>query len=216
VNPSLRVGAARSLAEHGRSGREIDVMTSTRSRSSRARSGACRRTGAAVALVLLSFAPARAIDVDVTRSPDFDFAAVATYGWRLPEREEDHPLSEGGRYDVRVREIVDRALLAKGWVRVEGEAADLWLTWDGVAHPGYKLEGVHIDLGPITWIGDPGAHEAYGYERGILALGAVDPASGDMVWRGLATDIVDLGRSDKVLAKLERASRRLAGHFPAP
>jgi hypothetical protein len=176
---------------------------------------ACRRIGAAVALASLALSPVGAVDVEVTRSPDFDFAAATTYGWRLPEREEDHPLSEGGRYDVRVREIVDRALQAKGWVQAEGETPDLWLTWDGVAHPGYTLEGVHVDLGPITWIGDPEGHEAYGYERGILALGAVDPASGAMVWRGLATDIVDLGRTDKVLEKLERAARRLIGHFPA-
>lgn len=158
---------------------------------------------------------AAAMEIEVTRAPEFDFAAVETYAWRLPERDEDHPLSEGGRYDVRVRETVDRALLARGLARVEGDTPDLWLTWDGVAHPGYKLEGVHVDLGPITWIGDPAAHEAYGYERGILALGAVDPASGAMVWRGLATDIVDLGRTDKVLRKLETAARRLAGHFPA-
>lgn len=173
-----------------------------------------RRRVAGLVLGLAATAVA-AMEIEVTRAPDFDFGAVATYGWRLPERDEDHPLSEGGRYDVRVREVVDRELLARGLVRVEDDTPDVWLTWDGVAHPGYKLEGVHVDLGPITWIGVPGTHEAYGYERGILAVGAVDPASGEMVWRGLATDIVDLGRTDKVLRKIETAARRLMDHFPA-
>jgi hypothetical protein len=186
------------------------------SRQSHARAELRRCAAAGLALALAASLPAAAIDVSVSRSPGFDFAAVATFGWRVPEREEGHPLSEGGRYDVRVREIVDRALLARGLSQVEGdETPDLWLTWDGVTHPGYELEGVHVDLGPITWIGDPDAHEAYAYERGILALGAVDPGSGDIVWRGLATDIVDVGRTDKILAKLETAARRLIGHFPA-
>ena len=37
--------------------------------------GTCRRIGAALALASLALSPAGAIDVDVTRSPDFDFAA---------------------------------------------------------------------------------------------------------------------------------------------
>lgn len=173
---------------------------------------------AAVAALLMpgTAAPAAGADLSVQRSPDFDVSAVATYAWKLPEREEGHPLAEGGRYDIHVREIVDAALADRGLSLLEDGTPDLWLTWDGVTHPGYKLEGVHIDLGPITWIGDPDAHEAYGYERGILVIAALDPTTDDAVWRGLATDIVDLARTDKILKKLDKAARQLMADFPRP
>ncbi|MEZ5331135.1 MAG: DUF4136 domain-containing protein [Thermoanaerobaculia bacterium] len=160
--------------------------------------------------------PTAGADLSVQRSPGFDLADVSTYAWKLPERPEGHPLVEGGRYDIHVRQIVDAALAERGLSLVADGTPDLWLTWDGVAHPGYKLEGVHIDLGPVTWIGDPDAHEAYGYERGVLVIAALDPATDETVWRGLATDIVDLARTDKILKKLDRAARQLMGDFPRP
>lgn len=164
----------------------------------------------------LAVAPLAAAELSVTHSPGFDLSAVTTYSWRLKERPEGHPLEEGGRYDVHVREIVDEALAARGLALVEAETPDLWLTWDGVTHPGYELEGVHIDLGPITWIGDPEAHEAYGYEKGLLVIAAVDAGSEETVWRGIATDIVDLADTRKILRKLDGAARDLMRRFPRP
>jgi hypothetical protein len=168
---------------------------------------------AAFGVCLLAASAAAALDVRTSHTEGVDFASYRTWSWKTMERAADHPLAEGSALDRRIRAAVERELAEKGMSRTE-ESPDLWVTYDGVVMAEYGVGGVHVDYGPVAWVGYTAAEMGEAFQRGMLSLSFADGASGETVWRGFATNVDRQPSPETMARRAEKAIGRMLRDYP--
>jgi hypothetical protein len=170
------------------------------------------RPCAALALVAAAAACSPRVEVHAERSRIATFARYGTYAWAVPAAvARSGAESDASLLDWRIREAVDRALVAKGYVRTEG-AASLLADYDVAvrerdAHSfreyfRYRRQGGTKDVG-----------ESYvaGYEEGTLVLHLVDARTRELAYRASATAVIEEGGDRR---RLEEAIERMLADLP--
>ncbi len=166
------------------------------------------------------------LSVSYNYDPQANFAAYRSFDW-LP------PRADGGVDELvgkNVRFAVERELAAKG-VRRETRDPDLRIAIHGgrqkyvdVQEYGYAYrDAPYFVLPPGTKDGRPvlapqtlcyeRGVRTYEYEIGTLVLDFVDARRKEMVWRGVATAVVDPGSRPE---DVQEAVRRLLEKYPPP
>ena len=174
--------------------------------------------GLAVFLVLGLLVPVStrgAIKVEVARPAGVDYSGYGSFGFRAKEKIPDgHPLSSGSPLLEEARTAARSELLRRGLTHIEGDTPDLWITFDGLGREELSIEGARRDLGPVTWVGDPGAHSSRTVIHATLLVEVFDASTGERVWTGWATD--QSTRREKLRARIDKAVQKILEAFPAP
>lgn len=172
------------------------------------------RLGAAfAALFLIAGAAVAAVEVEVARSQDVDYAAYQSFGFRAKEGlPADHPLGENSHLLEQVREAASKTLLGRGMTLVEGDEPDVWITFYGLGREDLSIEGTSKDLGVVTWIGDPGAHSTRTVVHATLVVEIHDAERDERVWSGWATGS-SISR-EKLRSKAGKVTRKILGEYP--
>ncbi len=163
------------------------------------------------ALVVLAACGPR-VDVQAERSTVATFGRYGTYAWARPAAPARYAAeTEASLLDWRIRNAVDRALGAKGYVRTDG-AASLLADYDVAVREhftdsfqdyfGYRRRG---------GTGDMGTYFIQGYEEGTLVLHLVDPRTGVLAYRASASAVVEQN-GDR--GRLEQAVERMLAELP--
>jgi len=160
-----------------------------------------RLAQAAILALLAAVAACAGVSVSTARSPDADFSGRTTYAW-APNPQ------MGGAMDrsitgQQVHADVDAALAAHGFRPADGQPPDLLVDYRVVMQRQVDLEG-----GP-GW----GGLQTVRYEEGTFILLLLDPASQNVLWRGVARDTVDAagGGEGQVI---EEAVQKMFLKFP--
>ena len=172
------------------------------------------RHGVAVAaLFLVAGMAAAAVEVEVARRADVDYSAYQTFAFRPKEGvPADHPLGENSHLLEELREAAARTLLARGMTKIEGDTPDVWITFFGLGREDLSIEGTSKDLGPVTWVGDPGAHSSRTVVHATLIVEVHDAESDERVWSGWATGS-SISR-EKLRARAAKLTRKILEEFP--
>jgi len=162
-------------------------------------------------------------DVRYNYAPGTNFSAYKTYQWV----DLDGP---GGKVpdqliDQAIQRAVDEQLAQKGLTRVE-KGGDLLIGYHAIIH-----EEKGINLNGFGWGGSPwgGGWGPGGWSSGtvngqtstipvgMLLIDVYDPARKQLIWRGDATETVDLNKNpDKNYRKLQKAMTKLFKNYPPP
>jgi hypothetical protein len=156
--------------------------------------------------------------VRIEPAPGFDASGLRTYAWvpgaatGLPA----HPRIDSASVDSMVRLAVDGALAARGYSHA-AEGSDFLVDYH-VVITRRTVEAV----APVHCPEEPplvslGAEDRYcrEYDEGALVLDVLDPASGMLLWRGVARREIDWTLTPaEVRARIENAVGRVVGRFP--
>lgn len=165
------------------------------------------------------------IKVSTDYNPNTDFSTLKTYGWLHTV---DQP-SENVRVNndfVRstVREGVEEALAAKGFVKSDRESADFVITWFGAIEAKLKVENINHFYAPYGygtlyrdpyWNSQPSIANVTEYEEGSLVFDFLDPQRHALIWRGKGKGKIAEGEPDEVVRKnLKSAVEDIIADFP--
>jgi uncharacterized protein DUF4136 len=192
------------------------------------------RLGFFLGLALLVSACARTPPVpNYDYDPAANFSALHTYDWQAGGSSvQDHdPRLENALFDRRLREIVDRQMPLKGFRQDTSRPPDFFAAYHlliekrthGYApYPYYGYGAPYFSpwwRSGFGWYGMGGwdGQDVYWreYESVTLLLDFLDPASGRLIWRGTARNVVDFAQSPVEQAEeLQAAVRFLLTRFP--
>jgi hypothetical protein len=164
-------------------------------------------------LLTLLLAACSTILVETDHDSSVDFSRFRTWAW------DPATAHEPAAMDALVRPAVERELAAKGLGRVDTDTPDL--------HVEYSLavEGRHVQTrseqsyaysrGTYGGWGRGATEREWKYEEGSLTLLLSDGATGRVVWRGTAREVVDPQRTDaERKAVVDEAVGKLLRDFP--
>lgn len=157
--------------------------------------------------------------------PQADFSRLKSYAW-IPEPRKptgDPRIDHNTLLEERIQKAVEAQLDAKGYVKKASGTPDFWLAYYVTLDKktAVTMLNSYYGYGPgWGWglhyggYGLPAAY-TYEYDEGTLILDVVEPATRRLLWRGYATDEVNLSQGPKADEKrINEAVRRLLQRFP--
>jgi hypothetical protein len=183
------------------------------------------RLAVPAALVVLLLAGCR-VPVKTDYDPSVDLGGLASFAWLDPplrekpgEGEPADPFVHNTLLDKRVRDAVERELVARGYRPAGDEPPDFLVRYHVVARQKTRERPVVVGGGfgygryPFGY----GSSVAYGsesYEEGTLILDVIDPASESIAWRGWAAARARDGYFDA--ERVDRYVQAILARFPPP
>jgi Domain of unknown function (DUF4136) len=176
------------------------------------------RTIAVAAVLSLAAAACSTVSVATDWDRDADFSRLVTFAWMDRAKGEPDPFGGDTLVGKRVVAAVERELAADGRRRADGppdflvdlhtftrEYVEMW------TFPSY---------GGYGWAGCGYHWGGWGHDRvmftpvteGTLVLDFVDPATKDILWRGVARSILDSSSGSP--ERVDEAVRKLLLEFP--
>jgi len=173
------------------------------------------RVLAAVTAPLVALAGCATMNVSSYAERNFDPQRYRTYAWGASDdfSTGDPRLDNNQLFETEVKEDVDRALAAKGFVKVPAEGqADLLVHY----HANINQE---IDVRNLDREGaycDDYDCRPYVYEAGTLFIDLIDRQTNRLVWRGWAEGSVDglIDQQDLLDERVSEAVELIAGQLP--
>lgn len=149
----------------------------------------------AVLLVLLSGCSTISVSTDYDTSRDF--STLKTFAWLAPKSKlVVDPLVDNDLMIKRIERSVELELQKLGYTRAEGDTgADFLITYHVSAEDKIKVSSWHTDFGYYPcWhpgcvrygVGYQPDVQVQQYKQGTFMLDVIDPASEQLMWRGVA------------------------------
>jgi hypothetical protein len=173
--------------------------------------------------------PAACAGIQVTTDYDTSrqFSTLTTYAWMEPNKKLIiDPLVDNDLMYKRVQRSVEAELAALGFVKAEGdEGADFFITYHVSAETKLSVTSFHGSYGYYPcWGGCYGYGYGHGrdisvrqYKQGTFMLDIIDPASSELIWRGVAGRRLSSGTPQERDAYVQEiVSAILAAFPPAP
>jgi len=159
-------------------------------------------------ILMLSLTSCAPVPAEYDYDHDYSFWGMHRYAWI------DTPLTEGGLaannnvVDRQIVREVNARLLAHGFEEVPADSADFLIAY----HVGAKKR-IFVDESGYYYREWGARFHDYRYHIGTLVLDVIDPESRRLVWRGWATEVVDLG-PEGLSERLDKAVDKLLANFP--
>lgn len=170
------------------------------------RRGTAVRIGmAALVAGVLAIGCAAPVRVNTMTAPNASFANRPTWAWNETAGGEV-ARSVAGQY---IQQAVAQQLAAKGYQMASGGQASFWMDYRVMLRQEASLEGFGGGWGG-------GSLQTVHYTRGNLLVGATDPATGNALWQGVASTVIDPDGSQAGDAeRINDAVAKLMQTFPA-
>ncbi len=177
----------------------------------------------AIALLFLGAKSTLAQDVRYDFDKDKDFSKYKTYKW-VSIKDADQPDELTGK---RIVAAVDAELATKGLTKTDGDTADVFLAYQTAIGTEKQLTSYNTGWGYGPgwgggWYGYGGGMNStttYGSTStvyiGQLDLSMYDPASKQLIWRGVASKTLDpKAKPEKKEKNIGKAVKKLLKNFP--
>jgi hypothetical protein len=168
-----------------------------------------RAAGAVLALALAA-AGCSNLRVATDWDRDADLTALRRFDWMPLAPDEPDPFGSNTLVKKRVLSAIERELAAKSVSRAEKSPDFL------VAVHGYARDRIDVTTWPswgYCWHGGDRV-EVWQYTEGTLVLDFVRPESKDLLWRGVATSVLDSSSGSP--ERVDEAVHKLLESFPPP
>lgn len=167
------------------------------------------------------------IPVGYDFDPQADFQGLQSYTWIEGERKPtgDPRIDGNSLLEARIRDAVDRALVAKGYVKDTTAQPDFLIDYYVTLDKRASVQTInrYFGYGP-GWAWYYGGYYApyawsdtyvYEYDEGTLILDVVSPQSRQLIWRGSGTDEVGfVSTPEQRQDVLNRMAEAILANFP--
>lgn len=163
----------------------------------------------------------------VSVSTDYDnsrqFNNLSTYAWMESKQKlVVDPLVNNDLMNRRIHRAVEASLLAQGYTKASGdESADFFVTYHVSAEDKLSVDSFHASYGYYPCWGCYGFGHRFGhetvvrqYKQGTFMVDVVDPASEQLIWRGVAGRKLNSGSPDERDAYVREIVSAILAHFP--
>jgi hypothetical protein len=162
-----------------------------------------------LALLVLLAAGCSTLSVTTDWDRDANFAALRTYAWMQPPAAEPDPFNGNTIVKKRVVAAIERELAAKGVAKTDSSPSFL------VAMHGWARDRLDVTSWPSwghswDWHGDN--VQVWQYTEGAFILDFVNPATKELLWRGVAKSVID--SSSGSVERVDEAIHKLLEDFP--
>ena len=144
--------------------------------------------------------------VKVDYDEKVDFSKYKTFAWSEAQEPVGNPANH-----IRLTAAVERELTAKGLRKADGGSADLRVRYHAKIEKKLKSssrqESSSWDQNNLRTMVDLSR-----VEEGTLILELSDGASGDLVWRGVNTDVTP--RADLVAEGIDQSVKKIVAAYP--
>ena len=135
-----------------------------------------------------------------------NFSQYHTYYWQKVKTTD--PL-----WERRIQDAVDRDLQSKGWQRMDS-GGDVALMAVGSSRNEQEYRTFYDGLGGWRWGGfGETTTQVENYRVGSLVLDMYDAHTKQLIWRGVASDMLS-DKPEKNEKKLEKSVEKMLNHFP--
>jgi hypothetical protein len=175
-------------------------------------------------LLWFSLTACGGMKVRVDYDESFDFKQLKTWSWRYAEQPQtgDKFLDNQLR-DQRIRSSIDTVLTEKYLARASVKP-DFLVSYELKVETKEKTSNVSVFVGTGTWgrhggvsvgAGAPIASSSTPYNVGTLYIDFIDPASGDLRWRGTGqATMTEQGSPEENKAAMLEAVRKIMQNYP--
>lgn len=175
-----------------------------------------------ILLFLLTACGGMKVKVDYDNS--FDFSQLKAWSWRYAEQPQtgDKFLDNQLR-DQRIRSSIDTVLAEKDLTRSSSKP-DFLVSYELKVETKQKTSNVSVFVGTGTWgrhggvsvgAGAPVASSSTPYNVGTLYIDFIDPATGDLRWRGTGqATMSESGSPEENKAAMLEAIRKIMENYP--
>lgn len=167
------------------------------------------------------------VSVSTDYNPDYDFVKLRTWAWidNGKEPSSDTRINNDLVVD-RVRNAVETALGAHGFVKTDAESADFRVSWHGAIEKKLQVDSIDhfyspYGYGPLGrapfFIGENVIRSTTvrEYEVGTLIIDILDPVQHKLVWRGSGSDrLTNETDPEKTTIKINEAVAAILKDFP--
>jgi len=180
-------------------------------------------------VILLFVSGCSTIKVTSDYDPAVSFTGLQSYQWITdsPKKTGDPRIDGNTLLQKRVRNAVDNSLASKGYQKVSSGKPDFLVTYHVTLDKQTEIQTINTynHYGP-GWGWGYGRNYypamgygtetfVYTYDQGSLIIDIVEPDSRGLIWRGSATDEVNLSNSpEKKEQKINEAIEKLLEQFP--
>jgi hypothetical protein len=177
----------------------------------------------AMVVMLLAVTACGAIAVNSDYDTERQFSGLTTYAWMTPKQKLlQDPLVDNDLMNNRVRRSVGRRLTAQGFSEATGDtSADFLVTYHVSAETEYSVSNFHGSYGYYPCWACYGHRYGYGrdstvrmYKRGTFMIDVVDPASSQLIWRGVAGRRLNSGTPQERDAYVDSIVTAILAQFP--
>jgi hypothetical protein len=148
-------------------------------------------------------------EVTYNYMPGTNFAKYHTYKW-VSILSNIHP---NQIVDQEIKQAIDAQLAAKGFVKTDGDKADLFVGYQCSVDQERQWNAWGMG-GGLRW-GGMGSAQSSTISNGTLAVDFYDPTSQQLIWRGQATKTLNPSNNQqKDMERLNKAMAKLLKHFP--
>jgi hypothetical protein len=163
------------------------------------------KTLGAIAIALCTV-PLALAGVEVEETPGVDIASHRTYAWRTG--------TPAAQQDVQdwIVEVVERELAGRGYVKAEGDTADMYVKSYAGAEMGSDIQGGYVyyeGAGFGVVHADPVLSA-----RGVLVVELLDGQTEQKMWRGKASEMMTSPTAEKARKVIERVSKKMFRSLP--
>lgn len=175
-------------------------------------------------LLGLSLTACGGMKVKVDYDESFNFKQLKSWSWRYAEQPQtgDKFLDNQLR-DQRIRGSIDTVLAEKDLTR-SSEKPDFLVSYELKVETKEKTSNVSVFVGTGTWgrhggvsvgAGAPIASSSTPYNVGTLYIDFIDPATGDLRWRGTGkATMSESGSPEENKAAMLEAVRKIMENYP--
>lgn len=173
-----------------------------------------------IALALLGACSSLRVDTDHYALANF--SRYKSYAWapQAVPPSGSNPITQNTLLETRVKTAVNSQMAAKGIREVSpGESPDLQVyfhlsTFNEITAVGGGIGGYYYGAYPWAMGGYWGPAQVYQDQKGVLVLDFVDPKSGILVWRGVASQNID--QTGPSADQINKQVREMLAQYPPP
>ncbi|RLA11100.1 MAG: hypothetical protein DRQ59_10485 [Gammaproteobacteria bacterium] len=161
----------------------------------------------------------------ITVSQDYDqsfrFSGLKTFTWKLNANNE-YGLKDNDLVDSRIRKAVEDGLSAKGYNYIDSGKPDFYISYHMTVEQ--KISNSNVSGGIAVGRGSYGSYGGIGigtgstvraYDQGTLLVDVTEAASGQLVWRGVSTQIVsEHSSAEKTTEMVNATVAKMLEQFP--
>lgn len=174
-------------------------------------------------VVLIGLQACSGITVSQDYDQDFRFSGLKTFTWKSNVNNE-YGLRDNDLVDSRIRKAVEDGLSAKGYNYIDSEKADFYISYHLTVEQ--KISSSNVSGGVSVGRGSHGSYGGIGvgigsgstvraYDQGTLLIDVTEAAGGQLVWRGVSTQIVSEHSSpEKTTEMVNETVAKILEQFP--
>ena len=158
------------------------------------------------------------ISLETEHDPSASFEGRKSFAWLVGPRETGDARVDDPTVQARIKETIETALAEQGYKGTTAEKADFFVSYKARINQEIETWQTTMNL-PYGWRSAMGPRKTvtavHEVEEGTLILDIVDPASRNLIWRGIASAAIDRRKSpEERRARLRRAVSMLLDRFP--